>query len=548
LVPGPFFDKLFFEEMATILQSAHLEERLRRRQLGAFYTPASIAEVLVQWALAGQPRRVLDPSFGGCVFLDFAARRLKALGVEQPGRFLCGVDIDADCLRHVEGNLLLQGTITVEGDFLALCPGNEEMGFFDVVTGNPPYVRHHLLTPEQRSSARSAATAAGVPLPLTSSLWAYFVIHSARFLKPNGRMAFVLPEAVLQAQYAAPVRKFLAQRFRHIHWVRLQERVFVGTDEAAVLLLAWGQGPGEETVHRASGIAELASLVNDLANSTAPTSEAEETLARVLTLPSILTLGEIAEIKIGIVTGANKFFILSEEEALRRGIASNNRNPVLAATRHLQGLQFSEQDGKDLVAQQVACQLLAIRKDSPLSASLRRWLEEGKRLGIHERHHCQIRRGTWFQIDSPIPPDAFATCCRSGSPLLVLNQARWRTTNTLHTVRFRRPVEPRAVAMGVLTTIASLAAELQGRRYGGGVLKMEPSSWRGLPVPLVDQAAEVFNEADRLLREGREEEARRLADRVVLVGGFGLAPSTVEDLRQQVSLLASWRRPRRSQV
>jgi adenine-specific DNA-methyltransferase len=502
----------------------------------------------VQWALAGQPKRLLDSSFGGSVFLASAARQLKALGVEQPGRFLCGVDIDPDCSRYVQTNPLLQSAKILGGDFLALHPGNEEMGFFEAVVGNPPYVRHHILTPEQRSSARNAAEAAGIPLPLTSSLWAYFVVHGVRFLKPNGRMALVLPEAVLQAQYAAPVRNFLSQRFRHIHWIRLQERVFAQTDEAVVLLLAWGQGPGEERVHCAAGVGELASLVESLNSSATQASEAEEALARVLSLPSIRTLAELVEIKIGIVTGANQFFILSKREALEREIASSDRIAVLTATRHLRGLQFSKQDGKDLIARQVACQMLATRKDSRISASLHRWLEEGKQLGIHERHHCRIRRGTWYQIDPSTPPDAFATCCRSGSPLLILNPARWRTTNTLHAIRFRSAVKPRAVAMGVLTTVASLAAELQGRRYGGGVLKMEPSSWRGLPIPLVDQAAEAFEDADRLLRQGREEEARRLADRVVLIEGLGLAPATLEDLRRQVSRLASWRRPKRSQA
>jgi adenine-specific DNA-methyltransferase len=491
---------------------------------------------------------VLDPSFGGCVFLDSAARQMQALGVEQPGSFLCGVDIDTVCSVHAKKNSLLKGASILEGDFLALQPGNEEMGFFDAIAGNPPYIRHHLLTSEQRDSACRASIAAGMSLPLTSSLWAYFVVHGTRFLKPNGRMAFVLPEAVLQAQYAIPVRKFLAQRFRHVIWIRLQERVFERTDEAVVLLLAWGQGPGEEAVHRASGVAELASLIGSLNGSTACASDPEGSLARVLASPSIRTLGEVAEIKIGIVTGANKFFVLSEEEALQRGIDSNNRIAVLAATRHLHGLQFSEHDGNDLILRQVACQLLTIRKDSPIPAPLCQWLEEGKKLGIHERHHCQIRRAAWHQIDPPAPPDAFATCCRSGSPLLVLNLARWRTTNTLHAARFRSGVEPRAVALGVLTALTSLAAELKGRRYGGGVLKMEPSSWQGLPIPIVDQAVEAFDEADHLLREGREQDARHLADQVVLIEGLGLVPSAVEDLRQQASRLASWRRPRRSRA
>ena len=76
--------------------------------------------------------------------------------------------------------------------------------------------------------------------------------------------------------------------------------------------------------------------------------------------------------------------------------------------------------------------------------------------------------------------------------------------------------------MGFLTSAVSAWAELRGRRYGGGVLKIEPGTLKRIPVPLIPGAEDVFKKLNTLLREGREEEARRIADERVLDEGLGL--------------------------
>src|ERR1700679_5804 len=47
---------------------------------GAFYTDAQIAEFLAWWGVREPTETVLDPSFGGGVFLRAAAKRISALG------------------------------------------------------------------------------------------------------------------------------------------------------------------------------------------------------------------------------------------------------------------------------------------------------------------------------------------------------------------------------------------------------------------------------------------------------------------------------------
>ena len=76
-----------------------------------------------------------------------------------------------------------------------------------------------------------------------ASSWAAFVVHAASFVAPGGRLALVLPAELLTVNYAAPVRRFLMQRFTSVRLVLFEERVFPGVMEEVVLLLAEGQGP-----------------------------------------------------------------------------------------------------------------------------------------------------------------------------------------------------------------------------------------------------------------------------------------------------------------
>src|SRR5437016_4830362 len=71
---------------------AHAETR---KILGAFYTPPEVAHFLAAWAIRNSSDQVLDPSFGGGVFLEAAAQRIRALG-GNPSNSVWGVELDGE--------------------------------------------------------------------------------------------------------------------------------------------------------------------------------------------------------------------------------------------------------------------------------------------------------------------------------------------------------------------------------------------------------------------------------------------------------------------
>ncbi|MBL8619474.1 MAG: N-6 DNA methylase [Deltaproteobacteria bacterium] len=76
---------------------------------------------------------------------------------------------------------------------------------FDVVLGNPPYVRQELLTPYKEHWKSRFAAYDGV-----ADLYVYFFELGLNVLKPGGRLGFVVANKWLKAGYAGPLRALLA--------------------------------------------------------------------------------------------------------------------------------------------------------------------------------------------------------------------------------------------------------------------------------------------------------------------------------------------------
>ena len=530
----------------------------RRRLLGAYYTPDDLAGVLTRWALVPGVGTVLDPSFGGCAFLNAAAKILATKGAENPGRLVVGVDVDPACVEYVRASEDLVEENCIVRDFLALSPANVSGAPFQAVVGNPPYVRHHWLKGPARSAARAAIGSSGVSLPARASTWAYFLVHALDFLAPNGRLAMLVPEAILQADYAAPVRRVLAARFGRVRLIHIRDRLFENTDEPVVVVAASGYGRrgrlSVDAVKRAEELDELLSGSTGERGSRRVTgtngrgiSAATVRLLKDLEKhDAVRKVADLATVRIGFVTGANNHFIRSDEDLGRLGVPSEARLPVVSRTKWLSGLEFTERDHQEVADAGRRAFLVRPTPACDLEVGVQRWIADGIRARVHERFKC-ASRAVWYRMTIAQPPDAFATCTRLGSPLLVLNRAGYPCTNALHSVRWscQSKVVPEAAAVGFLTSVVSVWAELHGRRYGRGVLKMEPGALNRVPVPLVQGAEDSFGELNDLVRGGREDEARRRADHLVLGDGLGLPKSKILRLQRVRSALMSERDPAR---
>jgi hypothetical protein len=178
---------------------------------------------------------------------------------------------------------------------------------------------------------------------------------------------------------------------------------------------------------------------------------------------------------------------------------------------------------------------------------VREHLAEGEELGFHKRYKCRIRDPWWeLPIPSAGPPDLLLTYCSSEHPRLAQNAANVLTTNTIHGVRLGASADPEALAAGFYNSLTLLSAELMGRSYGGGVLKLEPTEAEALLIPHIPaEVGALLPVVDRAIRDRELEAALDLVDPLVL-RPLGLRKADIHELRASRKRLQH-RRQRRGQ-
>src|SRR5262249_25247826 len=142
------------------------------------------------------------------------------------------------------------------------------------------------------------------------------------------------------------------------------------------------------------------------------------------------------------------------------------------------------------------------------SRAARMYIALGESKGIHKAYKCAIR-SPWWRVPAVGIPDLFLTYMNQDAPRLVRNQAGAMYLNSIHGVtlkRSHRALGADLLPLVMLNSVTMLGAELVGRSYGGGILKVEPKEADHLPVP----APAVLEVAGAMLRRLREQLARNL--------------------------------------
>lgn len=466
-----------------------------RKARGAFFTPPELSRYIVNWAVRTRHDRVLEPSCGDAEFLLAAAERLRSAGRSDPlleDSALYGVELHAASAAAASDRLFAAG-VSAEiqvADFFDVAP----VPRFDAVVGNPPYVRYQNFTGAARRKALESALAEGVRLTGLASTWAAFTVHASRFLKPEGRLGLVLPAELLTVNYAAPVRDFLLRRFARVRLVVFHERVFPGVLEEVVLLLAEGTGgaDGFEVVH-VRDMAALQRLDEEPVQPSEPQTwsprKPNAKWSRALidralfadhdalaASGSFVPLAHWGEVYLGGVTGANEYFTLTRADADELGLCPSELLPISPpGSRHLRAVRFTAEDWETEVAAGARGLLFRPDADDPSPEALR-YIAEGERRNVHAAYKCRVRR-PWWRVPLVRAPDLFLTYMNHRHPRMVANDAGLHHLNSLHGVRLRTGNEAlgrELLPLAQLNSLSLLSAEVVGRAYGGGLLKLEP--------------------------------------------------------------------------
>jgi adenine-specific DNA-methyltransferase len=513
-----------------------LDSAEQRKARGAFFTPELVARYVTEWAVRLPTDRVLEPSCGEAAFLLEAGLRLDSLGAPRGlvGQ-LSGAELHGHSATSARALLERAGhqVDIVVGDFLR----TEPQAVFDAVIGNPPYVRYQAFSGESRAASQRAALRAGVRLTNMASSWAAFTVHSALYVREGGRLGLVLPAEILTVNYAAPVREFLMNTFARVRLVLFTERVFPGVMEDVVLLLAEGRGEGPSDhceLLESTNAATLASLVESDVRRWWPSNE-DRWASALLSDPSsraytsavaskdFTPLQTWGDTTLGMVSGNNKYFSLTGDRVGRLGLEPSDVVRLSPpGSRHLRGLSLTASRLEVLDDSGQATWLF--RPDGSPSRAASRYIAAGEKAGVDTAYKCKVRK-PWWRVPYLRPADLLLTYMNADTARLCTNAAGAHHLNSVHGVYLRsehRSIGRDLLPLASLNSVTLLGAELVGRSYGGGVLKIEPREADRWPMPSPSAVAArsaalraVRRRVRDLLARGRVFDASELVDQAL---------------------------------
>lgn len=507
---------------------------------GGYYTPEPVAQFLAGWvAQAGS--KLLEPTCGdGRVLRELSRWSKEARGVEL-------VSEEAAKARQF-------APVATKSVFEWLTTG--QRGRWDGVAGNPPYIRFGNWRPDQREPALSLMRAEGLNPSKLTNAWVPCVVAGTVAVRDGGHVGLVLPAELLQVTYAAQLRDYLLSRFSAITLITFERLLFDGVTQEVVLFLGVkGDGPAEmRTVHLgdASGLSKARlngpaapTLIHDHEKWTKYFLQPRQIqlLRRLKRSRDLTTVGSLASVDVGIVTGRNSFFTFSDFHADSLGL-KRYCVPLVSRSVQLTGLVYDATCRESDLQSDHRTWLL----DAPVKLTdpaLKRHISSGESEGVHLGYKCSLRK-PWWTTPSMWCPDIFMLRQIHGAPRMTVNGADATSTDTVHRVRVNADVDPIAMSTAFHNSATFAFSEILGRSYGGGILELEPREAELLPVPPPELATvDLATDVDLLLKAGEVLKAVDLVDRHILIDGLGWSPKQVAECQTAWMTLRDRRLSRR---
>ena len=527
---------------------------------GGYYTPERIADFIVLWALRDPSDKVLEPSCGDGSFLASIRKRRSGFPYASDENVI-GVELDTVEAAKAKAH----GYTIINGDFFTYYRDFIEGKLsYDVIVGNPPFIRYQNFDEQYRSVAFDLMKKHGFHPNRLTNIWLPFLLLSCEALGKNGKIGMVIPAELFQVDYAAEARNYLSSHFEELTIVTFKHLVFDDIQQEVVLLLGT-----KKSVHKGIRVVELEDLeelnlhglsclnkaeTKDLDHSSDKwvkyyLSNEELQLLRTLNSDSRITdATDLFEVNVGLVSGENDFFLSDWDNVVARNLQAEMK-PIISRAEQVKGIILTEEEYQQLrdIGKKVSIFMPGDRPLNQLSESAQRYINWGEQQNYNKNYKCRIRK-RWYVVPSSWTAEAFLIRQANLYPKMILNPIGALVTDTLHKVRFLEGVNHVAVACAFLNTYTLALSETLGRSYGGGVLTFEPGEMRRMRIPMKNAEKLDIQKIDALQRMGEYEEILSYTDSILLIGGLGLSKHDVQLLHSIWNKMRNRRLSRKQRV
>ncbi|MCL4352992.1 N-6 DNA methylase [Patescibacteria group bacterium] len=471
---------------------AQWDEREKLRDKGQFWTPDWVAEAMAAY-VSRNADLVFDPGAGKGAFYT-------ALKKISPKKKFFGMDIDPGIISQAKEEGIFDSDAQLEvRDFIL----NPPKKLFKAIIANPPYIRHHRLSQEQKDRFRKISLLnIGDTLDGRAGLHIYFLIQALSLLDKDGRLAFIMPADTCEGVFSKKLWSWISKKFRIDGVITFDRKAtpFPGVDTNAVIFLIRSDKPQEKLKWvrclepQSRGLSSF--LKNDLADGNFDGLEIysrslEEALSVGLSRKPLenhhfeFTLADFARVMRGIATGANEFFFLTKEQVKTLQIPEKFFLPAIGRTRDVKEAFITKETIKKLEEKGRPTLLFfpnGIRwEDMP--EAVKNYIQEGEKSGLAKRALISTRQ-PWYKMEvREVPMFLFAYLGRRNARF-IKNEAGIVPLTGFLCVYPRSNDQEYVEKLWQILQHPNIISNLQlvGKSYGSGAIKVEPRSLERLPI------------------------------------------------------------------
>lgn len=507
---------------------------ITKKSTGSYYTPSYLTDFISVRVLAyfkkNRSLSILEPSAGPGPFVKSLDTYSADYNIN-----LTAVDINKVELKNINDSVGKNKVKKKKIDFLNFKTSES----FDVVIGNPPYVKKMLLSKEQREKSKEMHKENDLSESSAKNLWATFLIKSSTYLTDDGVLAFVLPAEILQVSFAKEIREFLKRTFERIEIFTFDELQFDCKGQDTIVLFAYKKSKDKGEYF--TNIKNKSVLIDNkftlkqnkaLVNSNIKWTHhflSKSDLAFLSNLRNkFKNIGDYCTSSPGVVTGANDFFIMSKEVEKESGLQQYTKPIIQKGFFVNGGVVFSQSDMRILEKELNPSRLLVLKDDTEITKDLKEYFKSAEVRGIPERHKCR-NRNNWYVIPNvSTPPQAMFFKRSHLYPKIVKNNTKVFVTDSAYKIEMKDGFDVDSFIYSFYNSLTLLFSEIEGRYYGGGVLELIPSEFKNLPLPYVKIKDKKFAQfSEDFLKKDDIDEILKRNDSVILKSAMGLTEKDI---------------------
>ncbi len=487
-------------ESARLAQQSRLDQlktARERNKWGQFATPPALSLEIAKYAWSKLRRRdgkfrFLDPAVGTGSFFAAFRQTFPANRID----LATGIELDSAFAKAAASIWRPHGLRVIQGDFTKQAFGAK----YNVILTNPPYVRHHHITSEDKQRLGDLTyEATGLKLSGLAGLYCYFMLIAHEWLAENGLAVWLIPSEFMDVNYGDTVKRYLTEQVSLIHVHRFCPSDVQFDDalvsSAVVVFAKRKPSQGQSAIFSFGG-----QLANPAESFRVPLEVLKETKKWSVInrgngngrkKPGVV-LGDLFAVKRGIATGNNAFFIVPRERLRQMGIPLACVKPILPSPRFLcEEIIEQDEDGWPLIEKSLALVDCRLSEEQIQRKWSRFWdyLEDGMRREVHSGY-LTSRRSPWYSQEQRDPAPFLCTYMgRSRErPFRFIWNKSTATAANVYLLLYPRGFVAKKLkqrAARVFEALRSISPQdffSEGRVYGGGLHKMEPAELMRLPA------------------------------------------------------------------